>query len=194
MKKLSIVTSLAVLTALGVAPMPASSVLSGSAASFGLVGSALADDAPSNPASIEYDRTNEAAIRKLYNEFQAAWNRHDVKALGDMYALDGDHREPDGTMYKGRDEILALLKKQHASFFKDTTLALDIEDVWFITAQVALVDGAYTLSGAKLPDGTALPARKGHLTAIFLKERGRWWIEASRLMVPVSLPYKHKQG
>ena len=104
--------------------------------------------------------------------------------------LDGDHREPDGTMYKGRDEVLALFRKQHGSFFKDTTLALDIDDVWFITANVALIDGTYTLSGAKLPDGTALPPRKGHLTAVFLKEQGRWWIEASRLMIPTALPYK----
>ena len=69
-------------------------------------------------------------------------------------------------------------------------LDLNIDDVWFVTGDVALVDGGYTLTGAKLPDGTVLPARRGHYTSVLLNEGGRWWIVASRLMIPAPLPYK----
>ncbi|HJW74728.1 MAG TPA: hypothetical protein VJ787_03525, partial [Thermoleophilia bacterium] len=69
-------------------------------------------------------------------------------------------------------------------------LALSIVDVWFITSEVVLVDGRYVLSGARTPDGKDLPTRNGQLTAVLLKEKDRWWITASRLMIPTALPYK----
>jgi uncharacterized protein (TIGR02246 family) len=146
--------------------------------------------AQSNVASIEYDRKEEKKIRELYNAFEDAWNKHKVDAMADMWALDGDHREPDGHMAKGREEVRALFRKQHESVFKTTVLDLSIEDVWFITAEVGLIDGNYSVAGAVLPDGQELPARKGHLTAILMKERDTWSIAASRLMIPTQLPYK----
>jgi uncharacterized protein (TIGR02246 family) len=149
--------------------------------------------AQSNVSSIEYDRKEEKKIRELYNKFEDSWNKHDVNTMADMWALDGDHREPDGHIAKGREEVRALFAKQHASVFKMTVLDLSIEDVWFITSEVALIDGTYTVAGAVLPDGTALPARKGHLTAVLLKEHETWAIAASRLMIPTQLPYK-KEG
>jgi len=152
-----------------------------------VAGSAFAQ---SNASSIRSDQTNEKAIRALYEQFEKSWNAHDVDSLAAMWTVDGDHLEPDGTLAKGRDAVKELLAKQHASVFKNSKLSLKIEDVWFITANVALVDGSYELSGAVLPDGTKLDPRKGHLTAVILNERGEWYITASRLMIPTHLPYK----
>ncbi len=153
-----------------------------------------ADDAsaPSNVSSIRYDQRNEELIRKMYADFTAGWNAHDAQAMSLLYTHDGDHVEPDGTIAKGREGVQALLVKQHAGVFKTSELELKLEDVWFITADVALIDGVYTLAGARLPDGTDLPTRTGRITAIFLKERGDWAIAASRLMIPTTLPYKKK--
>lgn len=151
-----------------------------------------ADDAsaPSNVSSIRYDQRNEELIRKMYADFMEAWNAHDAKGMSALYAHDGDHVEPDGTIAKGRVGVRDLLIKQHETVFKSSRLELSIEDVWFITADVALIDGTYNLSGAKLPDGVELPARTGRITAVFIKERGDWSIAASRLMIPTKLPYK----
>ena len=146
--------------------------------------------AQSTVASIEYDRKEEKKIRELYNAFEDAWNKHDVNKMADMWTLDGDHREPDGHMAKGREEVRAVFAKQHASVFKNTVLDLSVEDVWFVTADVALIDGNYTVAGAVLPDGKELPSRKGHLTAVLLKEGDTWGITASRLMIPTQLPYR----
>lgn len=144
----------------------------------------------SNEGGAATDLANEKIIRQLYQDFTASWNRHDTDALSGMWAIDGDHLEPDGTLAKGRKAVSQLLERQHSTAFKDTNLALRIEDVWFITAEVALVDGGYTISGVRTPDGAELPPRSGHLSAILLKEQDRWWIAASRLMVPAPLPYK----
>ena len=146
--------------------------------------------AQSNVASIEYDRKEEKKIRELYNKFEDAWNKHDVNVMADMWALDGDNREPDGHLAKGREEVRALFRAQHDTVFKNTVLDLSIEDVWFITSEVALIDGSYNLAGVVLPDGTEIPARKGHLTAVLMKEANTWSIAASRLMIPTQLPYK----
>jgi uncharacterized protein (TIGR02246 family) len=144
----------------------------------------------SNVGGASSDIENEKLIRKLYSDFEAAWNRHDAAALAAMWTIDGDHLEPDGTLAKGKEAVSRLLKAQHDTVFKNSTLNLSIEDVWFITTEIALIDGGYELTGVRLPDGTEVPARKGHLTAVLLHEKDHWAITASRLMIPAPLPYK----
>jgi len=156
----------------------------------GLLLSSTSARSQSNVASIRPDQVNEAAIRKLYADFTAAWNRHDPDAMTAMWTIDGDHLDPDGRMVKGHEEIEALLRTQHTTVFKDTTLDLDIDAVWFVTGNVALVDGTYALIGARDPNGNELPVRKGHLTSILLKEQDHWNIAASRLMIPAPLPWR----
>lgn len=138
------------------------------------------------------DTIAEKEIRKLYADFETAWNKHDVPTISSRWAIDGDHVEPDGTVAKGRDQVTALLTKQHAGVFKNSTLKLTVATVWIMSDTVALVDGTYELSGAVLPDGTAVPPRKGMLTSVLLLDKGTWGIAASRLMIPTSLPYKPK--
>lgn len=151
---------------------------------------AIATDPASNIGGIRSDEKNEQAIRALYKSFMEAWNRHDPAALAQMWALDGDHAEPDGHHADGRDEILDLLTKQHGSVFKTTELTLAIDDVWFVTGNVALVDGTYSITGIVAPDGAQLAPRKGNLTSILLFEGGKWWIAADRLMIPAPLPWR----
>ena len=151
---------------------------------------AMAEDKLNNIGGVATDVENEKTIRQLYANFADAWNRHDAAALADNWTIDGDLLEPDGTLVKGRNAIVKLLMAQHTGVFKDTTLALTISDVWFVSGDVALVDGNYQVTGAQAPDGTTLPSRTGHLTAILLNENGRWSIAASRLMIPTALPYK----
>jgi len=155
-----------------------------------LAGTAWTIEPTSNVGGVRSDEKNEEAIRTLYKSFMDTWNRHDPAALANMWALDGDHVEPDGHHSDGRDAILDLLTKQHGSVFKTTVLDLAIADVWFVTGDVALVDGTYALSGIVAPDGTQLPPRKGNLTSVLLFERGKWWIAADRLMIPATLPWR----
>jgi uncharacterized protein (TIGR02246 family) len=147
----------------------------------------------SDAGKLKSDIVNEAAVRTLYEQFVAAWNKHDVPTMAGMWAEDGDDVEPDGHVAKGRAEVTELLKREHGSVFKNTHLTLNLDTVWFITADVALGDGTYELTGVVSPDGKPIPPRKGRLSTIFLSERGRWWIAASRLMIPAPLPYR-KEG
>lgn len=146
--------------------------------------------AQSNVGGAVTDVKNEKVVRETYQRFVEAWNRHDFEALANMYSIDGDHIEPDGDHADGRADVGLLLKRQHEGVFKKTHLMLNIADIWFITREVALVDGGYAISGIQTPDGKEIPERRGHLTAVLLFEDGKWWIVASRLMAPTELPYK----
>ena len=169
-----------------------------------LVTPALADTTPAGAAKSKpkeipgvggprTDIENEAAIRKLYAEYTAAWNRHDAKAMASFWTIDGDYMEPDGRHAKGQTEVEKLFTQEQQTVFKDSTLALTIETVWFVTADVAMVDGKYDLSGVRDLEGKQLPTRSGHLTAILLREDGSWKVAAGRAMIPVPLVYRDEE-
>ena len=158
-----------------------------------LVAGAASAETKSNVGGMRQDEKNEARIRALYDGFESAWNHHDVDKLAALWTIDGDHVEPDGTEANGREAIKSLLTRQHGSVFKTTMIDLAIADVWFVTADVALVDGTYTVGGVHGPDGAELPAREGRYTAVLIHEQEDWAVAASRLMIPTRLPYKPKQ-
>jgi uncharacterized protein (TIGR02246 family) len=139
------------------------------------------------------DLENEAAIRKLYSQYTEAWNRHDPKTMVSFWTLDGDYMEPDGHVAKGKGDVEKLFTQEQQTVFKDSTLALTIETVWFITEDVAMVDGRYDLSGVRDLEGKQLPTRSGHLTAVLMREEGTWKVAAGRAMIPVPLVYKEKE-
>lgn len=139
---------------------------------------------------LNVDLVNDDQIRELYTKFADAWNKHDVATMASLWTIDGDHQEPDGRHAKGRSEVLELFMQEHKTVFKDTHIDLKIETVWFVTGDVALIDGTYELTGATDPKGKAVPPRKGHLTAVLLKERGQWGVAASRLMIPLQLVWR----
>jgi uncharacterized protein (TIGR02246 family) len=134
---------------------------------------------------LKYDIEQEAVIRKQFADFTAAWNRHDVKAMMSIYALDADHIDPDLRMIRGRDQIEKLFEAEQSTVFKEAQASLTVDSVWFVTENVALLDGSYKISGVKNAEGKALPDSNGHLTGLLLKEGGRWWVAASRAILPL---------
>lgn len=156
----------------------------------GTAGAQPSKDLKPGIAGPRSDVPQEEAIRRLYAEFMDAWNRHDVKTMAGMWAPDGDHQEPDGRHAKGRKEVEKLLMEEHEGVFKNSRLALTIDGVWFITSSLALVDGKYELVGVTGAEKKEIPPRKGNLTSILLNEGGRWWVAASRTMIPVPLVWR----
>ena len=94
---------------------------------------------------------------------------------------------------RDQKQVGILLQREHQTVFDKTTLDLSVSDVWFPSENVALVDGGYEITGIHTPWGEALPARRGHLTSVLIKENGKWWIAASRSSIPVTLPYREPQ-
>jgi uncharacterized protein (TIGR02246 family) len=155
-------------------------------------GGALALD-PSVGPGVDVRRRNlqaEAEVRQRYEEFTAAFNRHDAAAMAALWSPQGDHYEPDGTFAEGREAVRALFETSHRTGFRDATITLAIDSVWMITPNVALVNGFYTVDGVRDPDGKAVAIRKGHLTSVLLEDDGQWWVAASRATIAIPLPWR----
>src|SRR5437660_1124337 len=118
---------------------------------------------------------DEAAIRKIEQMWDDAWNRHDAKALAGLLAEDADFVNVNGTWHKGRAAFERLMVATHQGVvFKDSTRTTVETDVKFLTPDIAVVHARWKISGDKNLDGTAREPRNGVMTRVVAKRDGRW--------------------
>lgn len=129
----------------------------------------------------------EEVIRKRHAEFVDAWNRHDAKALGALWADDGDLIDPAGKHASGPTEIERFFQGEHSTTMKGTTYSGTVTTIRFPTSYVAVVDVDAVVTGMKAADGTDAPPLKHHVTWVAVKRRGQWMALAARPAVPVSM-------
>jgi uncharacterized protein (TIGR02246 family) len=124
------------------------------------------------------------AIRQLYAGYDAEWNKGDLAGLALVWADDADHVEPDGRAIKGRAAIAKELGQRLATDLKGTRSQQTITGIRFISPDVAVVDAAYEVSGARDAQGQTLPTLQGRYVDIWVKRAGKWHIAADRPIVP----------
>jgi uncharacterized protein (TIGR02246 family) len=125
---------------------------------------------------------DDASIQKRLDEFVAAWNKHDPKALAAVFGPDGDLINPFGRAAKGPAEIEKLFQDEHTGVMKSSTYTLGTTAVRMLDADAAVVDWDGSVDGMVAPDGSAMPPFKHHVTAVLKKQDGQWWIFAVRAM------------
>jgi uncharacterized protein (TIGR02246 family) len=126
-------------------------------------------------------QSNEMQIGKAGDDFASAWNRHDAKAMAELYAPEGDLLNPRGRTAKGRAEIEALYRDDHANMMRSSVYKITgAPSIRFVEADIAFVDSEVEVSGALNPDGSAAPTQKAHVARLMRKSGGKWWIVASR--------------
>jgi uncharacterized protein (TIGR02246 family) len=133
--------------------------------------SATAARAQSDPSSAD-----ETAIRGVVDSFMDAWNQHDAKAFGALFAEDADFFNIRGIHERGRKRIEDFHAPLFATIFKSSHQTADEISVRFVKPDVAEVDVRWGMTGALNPDGSPRPLRHGLLNFIMTKEAGRWQI------------------
>ncbi|MEE9179407.1 MAG: SgcJ/EcaC family oxidoreductase [Vicinamibacteria bacterium] len=123
---------------------------------------------------------DEEAIQTRLDEFVAAWNHHDAKAMAAIWAPDGDLINPFGRVAKGRPEVEKLFIDEHASFMKGTTYKVTSSSVRVLGSEAAVLDFDAEITGMKAPDGSDRPAFEHHVTIVMVKKDGAWWFVAAR--------------
>jgi uncharacterized protein (TIGR02246 family) len=131
---------------------------------------------------------DEAAIRKSGDEFVAAWNKNDYKALAAKFTADGDLINPSGRPAKGTAEIEKLFQDEQTSMMKGTTFKRTVRSVQWIGPEVAIETWDATVDGMHDPAGNTIPTLKHIVTIVFAKKDGKWRAAVVRPMVPVSPP------
>lgn len=109
--------------------------------------------------------------------FQAAWNGHDMAALGALFHADATFVNRFGHYVRGVDEIVALHAPIHETIYRDSTLANALIDL------VQIADGAVVLHfWSRLATGAAHPAGPHEIDTLILAVLTRreevWRIQA----------------
>lgn len=131
---------------------------------------------------------SEAQVRARSQEFAAAWNRHDVKAMAAVWASDGDLINPFGRVAKGRAEVEKLFADEHSTVMKDSTFTITNMTVRLIKPDVAIADWDVEIAGMHAADGSAIPTQKMHVSDVMVKKAGQWSTVSARPMAYLPPP------
>jgi uncharacterized protein (TIGR02246 family) len=138
------------------------------------------------PAVRADQKEEDAAIHKRFDEWVAAWNKHDPKLIASFWVADGDLINPWGRHATGSAEIEKLFADEHTGTGSaaGTTYTGTIENIRFIGKHVAIVDVAGEVHRPKGADGVEPPAFKHHVTWVTEKRDGKWMAVATRAFAP----------
>jgi uncharacterized protein (TIGR02246 family) len=112
-------------------------------------------------------------IRQALAGYADAFNKGDKAAMAALWAPDAEYVNEQGTLTRGRDNILALYKRYFTDL-KGTKLAIKVTSIRPVKGDVILQDGKSTYS---MPDGSV---DDGRFTAVWTKNDGKWQIQSAR--------------
>lgn len=109
--------------------------------------------------------------------FQAAWNAHDMSALGSLFDADATFVNRFGHYVRGVDEIVALHAPIHHTVYSDSTLTNELIDAAYVADGVAIVH-----FWSRLAAGAAHPAGPHEvdtlILAVLTRQNETWRIRA----------------
>src|SRR5262249_16846835 len=105
-------------------------------------------------------------------EFIAAFNKGDAKALAGFWTPDGDYVDQIGRLYKGRAAIQKLYEKLFAGQ-KGAKLTVTVTSARMVGNDVAIEDGIPEVTPADGGPGTA-----ARFSAVLVKKDGVWYFES----------------
>jgi uncharacterized protein (TIGR02246 family) len=122
---------------------------------------------------------DEAPIREIVSKYVDARERNDSKAVEALFTSDADQLVSSGEWRKGRDAVVrgAMASSRNTGGKRTIT----VEQVRFLTPDIALADGRYELTG--LSSGTN---RSMWATLVVKKTDKGWRIAAIRNMLPAA--------
>lgn len=137
-----------------------------------MAGLLLAAAAPAGAAPAD-----DAAIRDVQAQQEAAWNAHDAHAYTQLFADDADLINVLGWWWKGRDEAERKLASAFAFVFAQSTLHVEEVSVRPLADDLALAHVTWSMTGARSPDGSGgnIP-QHGIETQLLRRTAGRWLI------------------
>jgi uncharacterized protein (TIGR02246 family) len=111
----------------------------------------------------------------LIDAWVRAWNAHDMKALGALYADDATLVNRQGMFFKDRAEIVRDHQESHAAHFRNATFTATINSVRFPTPDVAVICHTSLITGALDSAGNPRPPGRGTLVLIVAAKMADGW-------------------
>jgi uncharacterized protein (TIGR02246 family) len=109
--------------------------------------------------------------------FQAAWNDHDMTALGSLFHQDAMFVNRFGHYVRGAEEIVALHVPIHETIYRDSTLQNELIDILHIAEGAAVIHFWSRLTaGASHPAGPHVVDTL--IQAVLTRQDAAWCIQA----------------
>lgn len=125
----------------------------------------------------------EQEIRRMPQDLSSAWGRADARAMAELFAEDGNLVIPSGDFLSGRSAIQNFYRSVFEHGYAGSQAGSEIKRIR-VAGAMAVVDGAWSITGARDAAGAPRPAEQGLFTAVLKKQGGKWYVLALREMVP----------
>lgn len=119
-----------------------------------------------------------AAIEKSVQNYMDSWNTHDVHAVAMTYTEDCDFVNNFGTLTHGRAGMEATFGPFMSGAYRATHQTGTVRSIRFLKPDVAALDVDWEMTGAKNPDGSTRPTRKGIHSLVMTKQGDGSWLIA----------------
>ena len=123
-----------------------------------------------------------AEIQKIIEQFQAAFNKGDAKAIGALHTTEALRIGSTGGFFQGRAAIEKDAAENLAGRYKGMKLVLHPGKTQMLTPEVAVNEGTFEITGGSAPV-------RGRYLNTLLREGGQWRI-ASAVNVRDAAPAK----
>ena len=130
--------------------------------------------------SLAQQSHDQEQIQQLIPAYLQAWDRGDAQALAGFFASDGDLMIPTGAVFRGPANIAAFYASAFDAGYRGSKAEGKIERLRFVSPDVAVGDGAWSITGAHDRSGSPVPAEHGVFTVIVCKQGDKWRISALR--------------
>jgi uncharacterized protein (TIGR02246 family) len=138
----------------------------------------LARTAPDNPRNSGAPE-DEAAIRQVVAGFSEGWNSHDAHAMCSSLADDVQWVSWRGDVTPSRKQVEDDHATLFAGLYKNSHRTDTVKAIRYLTPELASVDNYWSMTGAKMRDGSDWPYRAGYVNFLMAKRGGRWVIIVS---------------
>jgi uncharacterized protein (TIGR02246 family) len=116
-------------------------------------------------------RQGDAEMQKVADQYQAAFNKGDVKAIVALYTPDAVRLAPDGQLSKGHAAIEKAYVGGFAGPLKDAKLTITVASTTTLSPDVRVIEGRFNTTG------TAMPLA-GRFVNTLTRKGGQWLLAA----------------
>jgi uncharacterized protein (TIGR02246 family) len=119
---------------------------------------------------------DEDAVRDVAQRYCDAWNRHDMKALAQLFDADAQWINIVGMHWPGKAAVVAAHEAYHRTFFRMTEIEMTDARITEIAPGVAAAVVLLKVGPFTPPDGITRPESQDRLSLILAKRSERWLI------------------
>ena len=142
---------------------------------------------------------DEADIKAVIKQQEAAWNKHDWETFTSYFTNDATLINFLGQFWKSKSDILAHFKQLNDCCLSPTSVRLEVKNIRFLTPEIAIVYDEETLFADRDYDVPFHQYKKGDtdykiVSSIYVKQNNEWKIAAIQITLINQIISPHKSS